>query len=292
MATSGPKTMRRNPLDALSVESIGKLTSPSKQVRPRNKKNVSPDTVVAHTVIHEEATCVSSPVPVDADCADAKWLAEGSVLIIKPIEETPAVGATVASDRPLVVSHAEPAAVLTASKTDELFAQVLGTARDRVSRTETAPVSERAVEIVQTWAQWSVVGSLVPAPLIDSMLISAAQIKMIHALCRHYDVPFERKVAVAVASGLAGGTVTTTVAQIATRAAIKSMPLIGTLFTVAAEPALSYATTYGIGYAFIRHFEAKGTLANFTPDMMKHYFADQVERGKKIFRGNRPLAKS
>ena len=125
---------------------------------------------------------------------------------------------------------------------------------------------------------------MVPAPLIDSMLISAAQIKMIHALCQHYDVPFERKVAVAVASGLVGGTVTTAVAQVATRAAIKSMPLVGTLFTFTAEPALSYVTTYGIGYAFIRHFELKGTLSNFTSEKMKLYFAEHVEQGKNILR--------
>ena len=284
MATSGPKTMRNNPLDALSVESINKVTSSSKQRSPRTKKGGSADTAVASVAILDDAVLTSSPVPVEADGTAAEWGSRGDERIIEQ-SETPAAGQAIAAlDLPLVVLQTEAVSVPKAMKAQNLFAQVLGPVQADASRVATIPVSAQAVEIVRKWAQWSVVGSMVPAPLIDSMLISAAQIKMIHALCQHYDVPFERKVAVAVASGLVGGTVTTAVAQVATRAAIKSMPLVGTLFTFTAEPALSYVTTYGIGYAFIRHFELKGTLSNFTSEKMKLYFAEHVEQGKNILR--------
>lgn len=292
MASSGPKTMRNNPLDALSVDSIDNVTSSPKKRRPSQKKGGSADNAVTQPSSVDEALVSPRPLPVETDRAEAAWATDGPEATKEQPASTPAGQATVASDLPLVAVHAEPVSAPEALTAEDLFARVLDPVSASRSRAATVPMSAEAVEIVRKWAQWSVVGSLIPAPLIDSVLISAAQIKMIHALCRHYDVPFERKVAAAVASGLVGGTMTTAVAQVATRAVIKSMPLVGTLFTYTAEPAFSYATTYGIGYAFIRHFESKGTLSNFTSEKMKLYFVEQVEQGKKIFRRYMPPATS
>ncbi|MEI7567973.1 MAG: hypothetical protein WCJ34_00900 [Alcaligenaceae bacterium] len=138
--------------------------------------------------------------------------------------------------------------------------------------------------VIKQWAQWSAVGSMVPAPFMGTILISAAQIKMIHALCKSYDVPFERNLAVVVATGLVGGSAASGLAELLSRIAIKTIPYLGTVFSLAVEPALSYASSYAIGMSFVKHFEAGGTLANFNASEMKSYFSENVARCLAYFR--------
>jgi uncharacterized protein (DUF697 family) len=159
-----------------------------------------------------------------------------------------------------------------------------GSKPQRLALTVVKQPDHRPNQIVRRWAQWSVAGGLVPLPLVDSLLISGAQVALIRDLCRHYDVPFEKKVALAVAMGLLGGTITTTVGQLAARSLVRNVPVVGTIFSITAEPAISYATTYGIGYTFIRHFESSGTLADFRADQMQDYFSMQVAKGKQIYK--------
>ena len=170
-----------------------------------------------------------------------------------------------------------------AKDVEMLFAAELSLPEESIAAKTPNTLSPSAVRIVKKWSQWSVAGGFVPLPVVDSLLISGAQVAMIRELCIHYDVPFKKKVAIAVASGLLGGAATTTVAQVATRTVVRSMPIIGTLFTLTAEPALSYATTYGIGHAFIKHFEADGTLETFNPTEMKQSLAEHIQQGKHAF---------
>lgn len=169
---------------------------------------------------------------------------------------------------------------------EALFERELGGRHERRSNAVTVVrVSDpRASQIVRKWSQWSVAGGLVPLPLVDSLLISGAQVALIRELCIHYRVPFEKKVALAVATGLVGGTLTTTVGQLAARSLVRNIPVVGTIFSITAEPVISYATTYGIGYTFIRHIESSGTLADFRADQMKDYFSAQVEKGKQLYK--------
>lgn len=185
---------------------------------------------------------------------------------------------------PVADDSSSPQAAQDTQDVEVLFASELVTVEHEVKEKAPRLHSPKASLIVKKWSQWSVAGGLVPLPLVDSLLISGAQIAMIRELCGHYEVPFEKKVALAVASGLVGGAATTTVAQVATRAVVRSMPIIGTIFTLTAEPALSYATTYGIGHAFIRHFEADGTLETFNPREMSQSFSEHIEKGKQAFK--------
>lgn len=180
----------------------------------------------------------------------------------------------------------EASAHSSAPDVDALFERELGGRHEpRSTAVTVVRVSDqRANQIVRKWSQWSVAGGLVPLPLVDSLLISGAQVALIRELCIHYGVPFEKKVALAVATGLVGGTLTTTVGQLAARSLVRNIPVVGTIFSITAEPVISYATTYGIGYTFIRHFESAGTLADFRAEQMKDYFSTQVEKGKQLYK--------
>jgi len=137
----------------------------------------------------------------------------------------------------------------------------------------------RAMKVVKTWSQWSVAAGIVPVPLIDVALVSGIQVKMIYDLCQIYNVPFEKKSALAVASGLVGGSLSAGVARMAGEMALKTIPYVEQVL----QPTLAFATTYSMGYVFVKHFENSGTLVNFDAGKMNMYFQEQFEKSKKLF---------
>jgi uncharacterized protein (DUF697 family) len=169
--------------------------------------------------------------------------------------------------------------VLTA---EDVFQTELSRAHANIKQEESRS-KRAALKIVTRWARWSVAASVIPAPLIDIAAISGVQVKMIYALCKHYEVDFEHKAAVAIASGVTGGAAVQTIAGVLAKQMVRSMPGIGTFFMFAIEPVISYATTYALGLAFISHFETEGRLHNFDPATINKYLAAQINKGKSVF---------
>jgi len=149
-------------------------------------------------------------------------------------------------------------------------------------------VDQQALVIVKTWSQWAALGGTVPAPVVDVALISAAQIKMIQLLCKHYRIPFEKKMTFTLVSALVGGSAPTWLAQTMTRSSLKSVPVVGSLLSLTAQPALAFATTYAIGRTFAEHFESEGTLLNFSADKMSVVFSRFFQTGRTLFKKSSP----
>ena len=150
--------------------------------------------------------------------------------------------------------------------------------KEEMSRSRVA-----AGKIVTRWARWSVAASVIPAPFVDMAAISGVQVKMIYALCKHYEVDFEHKAAIAIASGVTGGAAVQTIAGVLAKQIVRTMPGVGTFFMFAIEPVISYATTYALGLAFISHFEADGRLHDFNPETINQYLAAQINKRKSMF---------
>lgn len=211
---------------------------------------------------------------------------------VKNVEKTAAPPAVEAKSLPTQSPEVKKRVRRTNKETEALFAEQLKTEAPslaaKVEPTREADVftSERhrqAMAIVKTWSQWAVVGGLTPVPILDALAMSGAQIKLIQLLCKHYEVPFEQKVAIAVAAGLIGGTATSAIATGLTRVLMKNIPIAGQIFNLTVEPALSYGSTYAIGASFVRHFESKGNLSNFKSEQMQDYATEQYKKGKKMF---------
>ena len=113
--------------------------------------------------------------------------------------------------------------------------------------------------------------------------ITGVQIKMIHALCNLYHVEFKKEAALAVVSGLVGGTVTTSLAGMGSMF-LSHLPVVGSWMKYTAQPVLSYASTYALGRVFMRHFENKGTMADIDSKKLATYFKEQYARGRKMFK--------
>ncbi len=311
MATKPRKTLRSNPLDAISDASLVKAKA---SVSPRVASAGVPDA----TAVTEKTAQTLTPSVVIAKKTVKKPAVKKTVVKKTPIKK-PAASKPEAISPTVVASSAvteggsasnEPASTHSDAHTrmssldilnevsaadasqprtsEDIFDAELAWTRSGTKK-ETETANPQALAIVKSWSQWSVVGSFIPVPFVDTIAISGAQIKMIHSLCQFYGVRFQRERALAVVSGLLGGVTTTAIASAATKAVVKSMPVVGSLFSLTAEPALSFATTYGIGYAFVKHFESKGTLVDFNVSQMKYYVDQQIAKGKELFKKKKSL---
>jgi len=165
---------------------------------------------------------------------------------------------------------------------EDVFQTELTRARVEIKQ-EMSRSRVEAVKIVTRWSRWSVAASVIPAPFVDMAAISGVQVKMIFALCKHYEVDFEHKTAIAIASGVTGGAAVQTIASVLAKQILRTMPGVGTFFMFAIEPVISYATTYALGLAFISHFEADGRLHDFNPATINQYLAEQINKRKSMF---------
>jgi uncharacterized protein (DUF697 family) len=181
---------------------------------------------------------------------------------------------------PPAVGAALPASYLTA---EDIFQNELSRARASL-KAEATQTKLAAQKIVARWSRWSVAVSFIPTPFVDMAAISGVQVKMIYDLCKLYKVDFEHKAAVAVASGVAGGAATQTLAGVLAKQMVRFAPGIGPVFMFAIEPSISYVTSKAIGAAFISHFEADGRMHDFQPEKIRQYIAAQIEKRKARFK--------
>lgn len=166
-------------------------------------------------------------------------------------------------------------------RADEVFeAELCDTPKKEMVRVRvTSDRASRGMKVVKSWSQWSVAAGFVPVPFVDIALVSGIQVKMIYDLCQIYNVPFKKEAALAYASGLVGGSLTAGAAQIVGTMALKSIPYVDRFV----QPTFAFATTYAMGYVFVKHFENSGTMASFDSSKMNLYFQEQFEKSKKIF---------
>ena len=58
----------------------------------------------------------------------------------------------------------------------------------------------------------------------------------------------------------------------ASSSALKSLPLVGTLLGTVVSSFVASQTTRALGRVYVMHFEAGGTLLDFSPEKMRAYF--------------------
>ncbi len=122
----------------------------------------------------------------------------------------------------------------------------------------------KATRIMRRYMLFSGAAGLVPLPAVDVATVTGVQVKMLHAMTRVYDVPFNLKLARQLILALIGGGGSVVLALPAA-SATKAVPVVGTVASFLLSPAFATMSCYGIGRAFIGHFEAGGTLETFVP---------------------------
>ena len=147
------------------------------------------------------------------------------------------------------------------------------------SSPDTTPDERRAsaVKLVERFSMWSGAAGLIPVPFIDLAAVGGVQIRMLSRISEIYSVPFSENRGKAVMAGLAGSMIPMSSA-IGAASMIKSVPVVGTLVSAFAMPAMSAGATYAIGMVFIQHFASGGTLLDFNPGDYREFIKAQKEK--------------
>ncbi len=114
---------------------------------------------------------------------------------------------------------------------------------------------EWAQDIVQRHAAYSVVGGIVPLPLVNAASVTAINLRMVKVLSELYGVPFVRDRARAVIIALMGGIMPTGVGALTTATLLYIIPG-SSLIGLAMSSVTAAACTRGIGRIFVEHFES------------------------------------
>jgi uncharacterized protein (DUF697 family) len=120
---------------------------------------------------------------------------------------------------------------------------------------------------------------LIPIPLVDLGGLMALQIKLVHSLANHYQLPFKENVVKSLVTSLVSGA-TSVVGVMGLASLAKTVPILGTLGGGGGVAVTAAAVTYAVGEVFIRHFESGGTLLDFDPHKMKALFKRELKNGK------------
>jgi len=257
-----------SPVKASRKKPVARKASAKKQT-PSDAQDTTPSGVqTAEQLLAAELT----PSPALSANRDEEIISHPSTPI--KVLEAPDVLGSATGSRALTSQY------LTA---EDIFQSELSRARMSV-KAELTQTRLDAQKIVARWSRWSVAVSFIPTPFVDMAAISGVQVRMIYELCKKYEVDFEHKAALAIASGVAGGAAVQTVAGVVAKQMVRFAPGVGPVFMFAVEPAISYVTTKAIGAAFISHFEADGRMHDFNPERIRHYMAAQIKKRQSTFK--------
>ncbi len=134
---------------------------------------------------------------------------------------------------------------------------------------------------IKHYAFGSAITGFIPFPLIDLVVLTGIQMKLISKLSEYYGVDFSEEKTKSIIASLTGAAVpiglTGTVCSF-----LKLVPFIGYTASFLSMTALSSASTYAIGKLFVKHFESGGTFLNFDVNKSKTYYEEQVKKGKEL----------
>lgn len=139
---------------------------------------------------------------------------------------------------------------------------------------------ERALAIVRAHVPWAAGAGIVPMPGIDLALISGVQMRMLARLCEEYGVPFRKELARSTIATLLSSLMQYAVSGNLAAAALRFIPIAGTLVGFAVMPAFAAAATFALGKVFITHLESGGTFLEFDPRKVEAHFHAEFERAR------------
>jgi uncharacterized protein (DUF697 family) len=122
---------------------------------------------------------------------------------------------------------------------------------------------------------------LVPIPLVDIVGVLGINLDMIKKLSAEYEIPFHRDRGKAILTSLLSGLFPVAVGG-PVISLLKCVPLIGQTAGAVAFPVLAGATTYAVHNVFVQHYEAGGTILDFSPARLRKRFSECFCEGKNV----------
>ena len=153
-----------------------------------------------------------------------------------------------------------------------------------VSQPDAAPSKDdpskeaQASATIKRYATYGAVTGLIPLPVVDFVVLTGIQVKMISALADIYKVPFSKDAVKSYVVAIIGGIVP--VSPIAGTAihAVRFVPFIGPLMGIAVVPAFAAAMTWAVGRVFATHFHEGRDLLDLDIGAMKEKVKSNLSR--------------
>ncbi len=139
--------------------------------------------------------------------------------------------------------------------------------------------SRRALPHIMAYSQMAAAAGAVPLPIVDAVLISGVQSRMVYHLAQLYGQPLTgarfREIASAMGLGL--------IARQAARGMLKFIPGLGTVLGSVAAGAMAGASTFALGKAFCYYY--RSVHAGHVPQAedLKRYYKEQLELAEKAW---------
>jgi uncharacterized protein (DUF697 family) len=138
---------------------------------------------------------------------------------------------------------------------------------------------QQALPYILAYSSLATSAGAVPLPVVDLVLLSAIQSRMVYDLARLYGQPLTAK-----RFGEIAGTLGTSVlVRQAGRGLIKWIPWIGSVAGALTCGALAGASTYALGKAFCYYYRAIHQGHVPQPDDLRRYFSSQLTQAEQIW---------
>lgn len=144
--------------------------------------------------------------------------------------------------------------------------------------------ARKATPTIVAYSTLAATAGAVPVPVVDLVLLSAVQTRMLYDLANLYGQPMTAQRLGELASGLGFGLLS----RQAGRSLIKVIPGVGTVIGSVAGGALAAASTYALGKAFCYYYRA--VLEGHVPDSadLRRYYGEQLTQAQDAWKRLHP----
>ncbi|MDI1443591.1 DUF697 domain-containing protein [Polyangium sp. 6x1] len=150
-----------------------------------------------------------------------------------------------------------------------------------IESNDVRPHAGRAEAIIRRNVLWSLVGGVLPVPVVDVVAIKGVQLKMLKELADLYEVSFTRDIAKTLVGTLISSTGSVGVGATLGYGFVKLVPGVGTALGIISTSVVAGAATYALGKVFMMHFETGGTFLDFDAAAMRSHFWSELEKAKE-----------
>jgi uncharacterized protein (DUF697 family) len=144
--------------------------------------------------------------------------------------------------------------------------------------------ARQALPHILGYSSLAATAGAVPIPLVDMVLISGIQSRMVYDLAQIYGQPLTGQRFLEIASTLGLGMLV----RQAGRELLKMIPVIGTVVGSVASGALAGASTFALGKAFCFYYRAVHQGHIPRPEDLRRYYREQLTRAEKAWSHKQP----
>ena len=124
----------------------------------------------------------------------------------------------------------------------------------------------------------------VPIPVLDLVLLSGIQSRMIYHLAKLYGQPMDAKRFLEIGGGMGLGALTRQATRMTVVELLKLIPFVGTVMGAVAGGALAWASTYALGKAFCYYYRRVHQGHVPQTEDLKVYYKDQLAQAEQLWK--------